>query len=322
MLASKGKRVVLVDTDPQCNLTGLVLGYKGPTEMEQFYKTETQRNLRSGLDPAFESRPKLIEAVECIPVEAREGLFLLPGHIRLAEYDITLGVAQELTGSIQALRNLPGSISYLLDRTAEKFQADYLLIDMSPSLSSINQNLLMTSDYFIIPTSPDYFSVMALNSLAVVLPRWAAWAERFRNIPSLKDADYPFPNTTPKLLGTIIQKYRPRREGPASAFQSWINQINSTVINELAPILGQKGMLLPSESYANANIRKDYCLAQIADFNSLIATSQEEQTPIYALTTQQIKQGGPVLERIVKSRDQFREVFSDLADKVVLLADS
>ena len=28
MLASKGKRVILVDTDPQCNLTGLVLDYK------------------------------------------------------------------------------------------------------------------------------------------------------------------------------------------------------------------------------------------------------------------------------------------------------
>ena len=28
MLASKGKRVVLVDADPQCNLTGIVLGFK------------------------------------------------------------------------------------------------------------------------------------------------------------------------------------------------------------------------------------------------------------------------------------------------------
>ena len=29
MLASKGKRVLLVDCDPQCNLTGMFLGFKG-----------------------------------------------------------------------------------------------------------------------------------------------------------------------------------------------------------------------------------------------------------------------------------------------------
>ena len=132
MLASKGKRVILVDTDPQCNLTGLVLGYKGPVEFEQFYETEKERNIRAGLAPAFESRPKPIEAVDCIPVNGQENLFLLPGHIRLSEYEVTLGIAQELSGSIQTLQNLPGSIAFLLEKTAEKFAADYLLIDMNP----------------------------------------------------------------------------------------------------------------------------------------------------------------------------------------------
>ena len=145
MLASKGKSVILVDADPQCNLTGIVLGYKGLTDLENFYEKENDKNIRSGLAPAFESQPKPIEAVECIPVERQDGLFLLPGHIRLSEYEVTLGIAQELSGSIQTLQNLPGSICYLLQKTAEKLNADYMLIDMNPSLSSINQNLLMTS---------------------------------------------------------------------------------------------------------------------------------------------------------------------------------
>ena len=38
MLASKGKKVILVDADPQCNLTGIVLGFTGITEFEQFYE--------------------------------------------------------------------------------------------------------------------------------------------------------------------------------------------------------------------------------------------------------------------------------------------
>ncbi len=34
MLASKGKKVILVDTDPQCNLTGMVLGFSRKQELE------------------------------------------------------------------------------------------------------------------------------------------------------------------------------------------------------------------------------------------------------------------------------------------------
>ncbi len=45
MLASKGYRVVLVDADPQCNLSGLVLGFKGEDEFENFYQLESDRCL-------------------------------------------------------------------------------------------------------------------------------------------------------------------------------------------------------------------------------------------------------------------------------------
>ena len=173
MLAAKGKKVLMVDTDPQCNLTGLVLDYKGEAEVERLYESEKGRNLKSGLAPAFESRPSPIVPVECFPVGQQEGLFLLPGHIGLSEYEVTLGIAQELSASIQTLQNLPGSIACLIELTAKKHEADYVLIDMNPSLSSFNQNLLMTSHFFIVPTTPDYFSVMAIDSLANVIPALA-----------------------------------------------------------------------------------------------------------------------------------------------------
>ena len=144
MLAEKGHRVVMVDADPQCNLTGMVLGYKGPTELENFYEQEAGRNLFAGLAPAFEARPEPVTPIECLEVSGNERLFLLPGHIGLAEYEVTLGIAQELTGSIQALQNLPGSIRHLLQITRDKIDADYVLVDMSPSLGAINQNIVAT----------------------------------------------------------------------------------------------------------------------------------------------------------------------------------
>ena len=160
-LAQMGNRVILVDADPQSNLTGLVSRLSGGRQkLEEFYASEETRNLKSGLSPAFESKPIPIEPVDCVPVSSQDNLFLLPGHIALSEYEVTLGIAQELSGSIQTLQNLPGSIHRLLSETADKMDAQYMLIDMNPSLSAFNQNLLMTKrTIFIVPTTPDYYSV-------------------------------------------------------------------------------------------------------------------------------------------------------------------
>jgi len=81
MLAERGQRVLLVDTDPQCNLTGMVLGYKGPTELARFYRDEPGRNIKAGLAPAFESRPVPIKPVECVAVDNRPGSSCYPGTL-------------------------------------------------------------------------------------------------------------------------------------------------------------------------------------------------------------------------------------------------
>jgi cellulose biosynthesis protein BcsQ len=322
MLAAQGHKVVLVDADPQCNLSGLILGYSGESEFEAFYANDSQRNIRSGLQPAFESQPKLIEPVECVPVPGRTGLFLLPGHIRLSEYEVTLGISQELSASIQALQNLPGSISFLIDRTAEHHQADFVIIDMNPSLSSINQNLLMTSDFFIVPTSPDYFSLMAIDSLGAVLPRWHAWSERAKTSPVLQASAYPYPSRTPRLLGTVIQKFRPRKGAPTEGFQQWIDSINQAVATRLVPSLRELKMTLPQQTYDRIpKFSTNYCLAQVADFNTLIAISQDERTPVFALSDEQLGHVGIVLEGDKKKRDEFRTVFDALAQRISTLTE-
>src|SRR4029077_20871305 len=172
-------------------------------------------NIKEGLAPAFESRPSPIQPVECIAIPKNQNLYLMPGHIGLAEYEVTLGIAQELSGSLVTLRNLPGSLHYLIHATAAKYNIELAIIDMGPSLGAVNQNLVSISDYFIVPMHPDYFSTMAINSLSSVIPKWHAWAQAASQITALKEAEYPFPQCNPSYLGYIIQKYRPRSGAPS-----------------------------------------------------------------------------------------------------------
>ena len=76
-------------------------------------------------------------------------------------------------------------------------------------------------------------------------------------------------------------------------------------------------MMLPDLSYSSQKIDTDYCLATISDFNSLIAKSQKTNTPVFAITDEQLGYAGPVLRRLQAQRGQFLEIFSNFADKVI-----
>lgn len=320
MLGTLGKKVIIADFDPQCNLTGMVLGYKGVEDLEGTYQETPPNNIKDALSPAFESKPRQIEGAECIAVPGNENMFLLPGHIGLAEYETTLGIAQELSGSLLPLKNLPGSIRFMLHATADKYGADYVFVDMSPSLGPINQNLLMTSDHFIVPLHPDYFSAMALSSLARVMPRWRAWAETASSLDVLKNADYPFPAPNSTFVGAIIQKYRPRMGSASKAFQHWIDQLVDGLKKELVPELEKAKLLDISQFTSRIGIEPWTPIMEVADFNSLIALSQEHQIPVYALTPDIVGKGA-VWDQAKENMDNFRAGFEECAKRVIALAE-
>ena len=319
MMASMGAKVLLADFDPQCNLTGMVMGFEGVDDLEATYVDSPPNNVRDALAPAFEAKPKQVEAAQCASVKGNSNLFLLPGHIGLSEYETTLGVAQELSGSLLPLRNLPGSLRYMLDETAGKLGADFVLVDMSPSLGPINQNLLTTSDYFLVPLHPDYFSSMALSSLARTLPRWKAWAEVAHSMDVLAKADYPFPEPRVQFIGSIVQKYRPRLGKASKAFQKWIDQLEKGMQTKLVPALQGAGMLDPAAFKARSGLEPWTAIMEVADFNSLIALSQDLQVPVYALTAAQIDQQGAVWAQTKESMQTFEAAFKLCAERVFAL---
>lgn len=308
MLTEKGYKVLLVDADSQCNLTSLFLGDK----FEDYYEQNPSGNIKFALSPAFESKPELIKAFPGIQSPRNEKLFLIPGSFDLSEYEVPLGVSFSLSDTMLPLKNLPGSFYKLINETAISIEADYVIVDMNPSLSAINQVLLVSSNYFIVPTSPDIFSLMAIRSLAKVLPRWESWAKNARI--AFKDTLYPMPQETPVFLGTIVQRFNIRKGQPTRANQQAISQISHAVESELFTNLQRLSMTLSSKSYP-----EDYCLAEISDFSSLNALYQRHGTPVFALTDSQLDVGGEILAQYSVIRDRFRTVFSELADEVITM---
>jgi cellulose biosynthesis protein BcsQ len=319
MLANRGHSVVLVDADPQCNLTGMVLDLSEVDALERFYEENPDQNLKAALEPAFSSRPKPLEAVECVAVAGCDNLVLIPGHVGLAEDEVSLGIAQQLSESVQALKNLPGSFSHLFDLTARKYGADYVLIDLSPGLGSINQNLVATSDYFVVPASPDVFSVMAIDSLARIVPRWMSWSKNAAQLDALAEADYPFRQPRLKFLGMIVQRYRLKSGQPTEAFRQYFKELDAALDDTLIPAFRSSGLLLPQETYDQAGLEGSLLLASIPDFNTLIANSQQVRKPVFSLTKEDVRRGGFVWEKQKENIDKFEQLFADMASRVEVM---
>jgi len=313
MLAELGHRVLLVDADPQCNLTALILN----DDYEQYYIDDATKNnnLKDGVKVAFEGKPHPIAAIVCPSAPRNPNLFLLPGHANLSEYDAALSFAQTSNNAISTLQNLPGAFNDLINKTSENHNIEYVLIDLSPALSAINQNLFVLSDFFIVPTNPDPFSIMALNTLVSILPRWVEWVEKMR--PAFADAAYPLPSSTPKLIGTLIQRFNVRKGKAAKPYRENIAEIKEAVTLNLIPALKAKNMVYGSQVYIDAGISADLCLAEIPDFQGLLPKANDNGVPVFAMQDDEIGESGAVREGMIDKRDIFRALFNDISGKIL-----
>ncbi|MDR1901617.1 MAG: AAA family ATPase, partial [Treponema sp.] len=289
-LTTKGKKVLLVDGDPQCNLTGLLLG----DQFDDYYSSEStvHNNIKDAVKVAFEGKPNPIQVIDCYSSVSNKNLFLIPGHMDLSEYDSTLSLSLYSNNAISTLQNLPGSFYQLIKLCADKYNIDYVFIDMNPGLSAINQTFFMSSDAFIVPTNPDPFSLMALKTLKTILPRWKAWVERSREY--FASASYPLPETEMKFIGEVIQRFNLRNRKAATPYQGKIEEIKNYIETEFVPALSSKGMVYDIAPLVEKKVLIDHCLAEISEFGALLQKANEQNIPVVALTRERINETGNV----------------------------
>ena len=140
-LAMLGKKVLLIDGDPQSSLT-ICTGYRNPDELTDTLSTVMMAEIEDRSIP-----PNLGI------LHHEEGIDLLPSNIELSGVELSLvnAMSRELV-----LRNV-------LDRLRSQY--DYIIIDCMPSLGLMNINALAAADNVIIPLQPNYLSTKGLNLL-------------------------------------------------------------------------------------------------------------------------------------------------------------
>lgn len=330
-LANVDKKVLLVDLDSQCNLTGLVLGFNAIDDdsMDNFYNNKnnlTMQDIVNVIMNGTQTPDSFVDGQTSKLLQTKHpGLFLLPGHLDVSDLDAQINVAMKVASGLPVMRNTPGNLPSILQKVAIKNNFDYVIYDLSPNVGGLNEVILMSSDYFIVPTSPDYFCLQAIGSLEKNIIKWHREIERFKHDNDFENPSYPIKNS-PQFIGTIQQRYRPRNEQPGKSFQRWIDNIRNEVNKNLVPTLEKLNCAIPREKISHVlkgSGLLPYDLVHISDFNSLIAISQQLSKPIFELTDEEIAKIGKVFAAakttMCSSRDNFARVFSELADRVLRL---
>ncbi|MEI6462809.1 MAG: ParA family protein [bacterium] len=147
-LALHGKKVLIVDIDPQSNLTS-GLGYKEKVnERDENAKGEIKKHptiYNILIDKATISQSFLATRFK--------NLFLVPSSIDLAGAEIEL----------VSMMNREGLLKKVLDKV--KSQYDFILIDCPPSLGLLTINAFSASDKIIIPVQCEYYALEGLGQL-------------------------------------------------------------------------------------------------------------------------------------------------------------
>lgn len=329
-LADLGKRVLLVDLDPQCNLTGLILGYaKLEDGLDTFYQSRENLTLSAVLDALIDGQqPEMIADNDhgSLFQTQNKNLALMPGSLDISEMDSQISLALKISAGVPVTRNLPSSLPRFIKRKAENEGFDYIILDLSPSVGGLNEVMLMSSDYFIVPTAPDFFCWQAVRSLSNHLKAWHSEIQNFKDQNQSKSAASIA--NTPLFLGTIQQRYRIRKKAPAKSFGKWIDAIKDAVDQTLIPCLEKFDCVIPRTEVQRvlakyASELEPYDLAHISDFNSLIAISQNVSKPVFALTDEDLatvgKQFGWALKTMQDNRDNFAKTFDGFAKIIVAL---
>jgi len=205
-LVDMGFRVLMIDADPQCNLSSFYLEEKDLDALlgESAEGEDAGGTIWSAIKPVVVGRGG-IQKVE--PFEIREGLFLCPGDVLLADYEEEL--PQAWTDSFARKErgyDVMCALSRAVRAMGEEYAVDIILYDVGPNVGPLNRTILLDSDFFATPVAADLFSLRALSTVGRSLGRWIGDWSTVRDLA--KESADDLLHGKPCYLGYITSGYK------------------------------------------------------------------------------------------------------------------
>lgn len=289
-LSKKGFKVALIDLDPQCNLTLQTLGH---TFYEENLFSHNVKTVFDVLKAKLEGSGDINASIK--PAHVRDNLFILPGDIQLSLYEDLLisGYNDAAAGNIRGYSDTSAVDRYLNEVGATE-KIDIFIIDTSPSLGILNRVIFLGAEYFIVPTTPDSYSVQGIKNLGVVFERWK---KNWKNTAQAAAVAGQTPANhvlrgDGLFIGYIINSFNVYSKRVVRRQDDWLTKIPDEVKKFLSEKHGRNGLV--EQSWKKP-------IGSMQDYGQLTAISMENHLAIQEF------ERGKIQELNLKGTKELRE---------------
>lgn len=330
LLSEHDNKVLVIDADPQCNMTELMLAPlieeldEKIMEEQEFDNKIPGTTLLDLLKPRIDGDVPEIDIKSVETVSINEGLDFLPGNVDLNSIEDAISEAhsQRFSNKTHEKRTYV-ALGDFLTRFGEKKNYDYIFLDVGPSSGSLTRSCFLACDAFFVPVVPDRFNVQAIKTLSSIIDRWMT--EHAEIYDNFKELGLPVKCGKPRFMGTIAQHYKISKGMPKPGFQLWMNRIPESVQTYLIPVLKKHST---DSLDLCSNLKHDEITAtEIPDFGSLSPLMQECGKAIFNIQrhdTAKIANGSSwggatwtnAVDRMVVYKQKFEEMENRIYDSL------
>lgn len=277
----KGKRVLLIDADPQCNATQAILD---DDICEEIYINNNKgyHTLYTCLEP-FESGDALINSniIPLLGTKNRFGTDLIPGHPSMSIIEDRLSDAWS---NLRAREIRGYRITNWCNHLISKFENNYDLVvfDVGPSLGALNRSVILACDFVVTPFGCDIFSLLGIQNIAVWIKSWQEQYDSSINEKKIQDKTFietyniiSDTNKKFRFAGYSVQQYVTKKfkDGPrpVKSYDRIMEKIPETTTKAMQCFFVNNRKII------------DYELGHIPYLYSLVPMAQAAKSPIHTL---------------------------------------
>jgi cellulose biosynthesis protein BcsQ len=334
-LGAKKKKVLLIDFDPQCNLSVAMLGE------DSFVQNLPTKNIPYGTTiRSFLQRFLQNTGGEEIflhnGAHTSRNVDLVAGDFWLNVFADSLNVGNDLLMGSGLSRYV--ALQRIVAKAEEvgKKEYDYVIVDLPPSFGALVRAAFYSSDYYLVPCTSDNFSVYCVGLIGQMVPAfisdWDIGLNRFKGTnPHFTDFDKL---GSPVFGGWIFNGFDTARKRRTSAEvqanaplgdkqmiqadQTMHDRVVTAVADDLVAVLNNS--IKRYQPVAN-NLPANFRIADIEDANVLIQNSLWLNVPLSDLDQHEqvisLRDRAKWAENQVEQIQLFKEKFAQAADQVI-----